>query len=80
MSNSSLTNSVRFALATASLAQLHSQTAMAQEQDKSASENESMEEVIVTGSRVRRVDSRVGQSHHHDRPGCHREDGRHDRR
>ena len=58
MSNSSLTNSVRFALATASLAQLHSQNALAQEQDKtSASENESMEEVIVTGSRVRRVDS-----------------------
>ena len=58
MSNSSLTNSVRFALATASLAQLHSQGAMAQEQDKTAaSENESMEEVIVTGSRVRRVDA-----------------------
>ena len=58
MSNSSLTNSVRFALATASLAQLHSQSALAQEQDKAAaSENDSMEEVIVTGSRVRRVDS-----------------------
>jgi outer membrane receptor protein involved in Fe transport len=58
MSNSSLTNSVRFALATASLAQLHSQGAVAQEQDKTAaSENESMEEVIVTGSRVRRVDA-----------------------
>jgi outer membrane receptor protein involved in Fe transport len=49
---------VRFALATASLAQLHSQSALAQEQDKTAaSENESMEEVIVTGSRVRRVDA-----------------------
>src|SRR6185436_2089359 len=56
MSNSSLTNSVRFALATASLAQLHSQSALAQEQDQQA-ETESMEEVIVTGSRVRRVDS-----------------------
>ena len=56
MSNSSLTNSVRFALATASLAQLHSQSALAQEQDKTgASENDSMEEVIVTGSRVRQI-------------------------
>src|SRR6476469_7297389 len=58
MSNSSLTNSVRFALATASLAQLHSQGAVAQEQDKTAaSESDTMEEVIVTGSRVRRVDA-----------------------
>ncbi len=56
MSNSSLTNSVRFALATASLAQLHSQSALAQEQDQQA-ESDTMEEVIVTGSRVRRVDS-----------------------
>jgi outer membrane receptor protein involved in Fe transport len=57
MSNSSLTNSVRFALATASLAQLHSQSALAQEQDQQASESDTMEEVIVTGSRVRRVDA-----------------------
>jgi len=56
MSNSSLTNSVRFALATASLAQLHSQSALAQEQDQQA-ESDTMEEVIVTGSRVRRVDA-----------------------
>ena len=58
MSNSSLTNSVRFALATAataSLSQLSMQSAMAQEQDQDA--NESMEEVIVTGSRVRRLDT-----------------------
>jgi len=58
MSNSSLTNSVRFALATAataSLSQLSMQTAMAQEQDQDATD--SMEEVIVTGSRVRRLDT-----------------------
>ena len=58
MSNSSLTNSVRFALATAataSLSQLSMQSAMAQEQDQDATE--SMEEVIVTGSRVRRLDT-----------------------
>ncbi|HYJ40766.1 MAG TPA: TonB-dependent receptor [Steroidobacteraceae bacterium] len=58
MSNSSITNSVRFALATAataSLSQLSMQTAMAQEQDQDATE--SMEEVIVTGSRVRRLDT-----------------------
>src|SRR5688572_14679109 len=58
MSNSSLTNSVRFALATAataSLSQLSMQNAMAQEQDQDATE--SMEEVIVTGSRVRRLDT-----------------------
>jgi len=58
MSHSSITNSVRFALATAataSLSQLSMQTAMAQEQDQDASE--SMEEVIVTGSRVRRLDT-----------------------
>jgi len=57
MSNSTLKNSVRFALATASLSQLQMQGAMAQEQDQQGSENDTMEEVIVTGSRVRRVDS-----------------------
>ncbi len=60
MSNSSLTNSVRFALATAataSLSSLQMQSAMAQEQDQQASGSDSMEEVIVTGSRVRRVDA-----------------------
>ena len=58
MSNSSITNSVRFALATAataSLSQLSMQNAMAQEQDQDATE--SMEEVIVTSSRVRRLDT-----------------------
>ena len=58
MSNSSLTNSVRFALATAataSLSQLQMQSAMAQEQDQAS--DSSMEEVIVTGSRVRRLDT-----------------------
>jgi iron complex outermembrane recepter protein len=58
MSNPSLKNSVRLALATAttaSLSQFHMQTAMAQEQGAEASD--SMEEVIVTGSRVRRLDT-----------------------
>jgi outer membrane receptor protein involved in Fe transport len=60
MLNSSLKSSVRFALATAataSLSQLQMQSAMAQEQDQTKDSNESMEEVIVTGSRVRRVDT-----------------------
>src|SRR5690349_23742490 len=60
MLNSSLKSSVRFALATAataSLSQLQMQSAMAQEQDQSKDSTESMEEVIVTGSRVRRVDT-----------------------
>jgi outer membrane receptor protein involved in Fe transport len=51
---------VRFALATAataSLSQLQMQSAMAQEQDQAKDSTESMEEVIVTGSRVRRVDT-----------------------
>ena len=58
MSNPSLTNSVRFALATAataSLSQFQMQDAKAQEQQASA--DPSMEELIVTGSRVRRVDA-----------------------
>ncbi len=57
MSNSSLTNSVRLALATAataSLSQLQMQSAMAQEQQASESD---MDEVVVTGSRIRRVDA-----------------------
>jgi hypothetical protein len=60
MLNSSLKSSVRFALATAataSLSQLQMQNAMAQEQDQTKDSTESMEEVIVTGSRVRRVDT-----------------------
>jgi outer membrane receptor protein involved in Fe transport len=60
MLNSSLKSSVRFALATAataSLSQLQMQSAMAQEQDQTKDSTESMEEVIVTGSRVRRVDT-----------------------
>lgn len=57
MSNSSLTNSVRFALATAATASLSQmQTAMAQEQGQAESDA-SMQEVIVTGSRVRRLDT-----------------------
>ena len=55
MSNSSLTNSVRLALATATVVPLQMQNAMAQEQAQESSD--SMEEVIVTGSRVRRVDN-----------------------
>jgi iron complex outermembrane recepter protein len=58
MSNPSLKNSVRLALATAttaSLSQFQMQTAMAQEQ--AAESSDSMEEVIVTGSRVRRLDT-----------------------
>ncbi len=57
MSNSSLKNSVRFALATAATASLSQvQTAMAQEQDQAESDA-SMQEVVVTGSRVRRLDN-----------------------
>jgi iron complex outermembrane receptor protein len=56
MSSSSLKNSVRFALATASLSQLHMQSAIAQDQDKQDTDS-NMDEVIVTGSRVRRVDA-----------------------
>jgi outer membrane receptor protein involved in Fe transport len=59
MSNSSLKNSIRLALATAataSLSQLSMQSAMAQDQDQDASDS-TMDEVIVTGSRVRRVDA-----------------------
>jgi iron complex outermembrane receptor protein len=58
MSNPSLKNSVRLALATAttaSLSQFQMQTAMAQEQGTESSD--SMEEVIVTGSRIRRLDT-----------------------
>jgi len=55
MSNSSLKNSVRLALATATVVPLQMQNAMAQEQAQESSE--SMDEVIVTGSRVRRVDN-----------------------
>jgi iron complex outermembrane receptor protein len=58
MSNPSLKNSVRLALATAttaSLSQFQMQTAMAQEQAQESSD--SMEEVIVTGSRIRRLDT-----------------------
>jgi iron complex outermembrane recepter protein len=55
MSNSSIQKSVRLALATAATASLgHVQTAIAQEQQTGA---ESMDEVIVTGSRIRRVDA-----------------------
>jgi iron complex outermembrane recepter protein len=56
MSHPSLKHSVRLALATAATASLtQMQTAVAQEQEANADDN--MSEVIVTGSRVRRVDS-----------------------
>lgn len=56
MLNSSLKNSVRLALATAATASMTQQAAMAQDQGASDTEGK-MDEVMVTGSRIRRVDA-----------------------
>ncbi len=58
MSNSTLTNSVRLALATAAAGSLSQmQVAMAQDQNAAADADDQMDEVMITGSRIRRVDA-----------------------